>query len=312
MITAQNTSELRAFNRNAFQKFGGVEELLSRYLKQVLLAQTMKTRREAAVKVLLALTDLEQQVRSGVLTLEELATKNTHVQSKEIKEAVKWLEGGDARLITPVEKDGAVGYELAHERLIRAVMEQANRELTDVSRGNQLLERRVNEWLGNNRNRRYLLPWRELWFIARNKSHWRRKREEKQRLLALSRRRIYRFASLLIAFALMVVSFTGWLWLTPQGQIQQVWWNITNPWDEHLGKINDNTAAEVAVAIAKYGKWQYAFKLVHEHIESDGARTSFLREFSRVVSRQHNTNQAEAQLKQALTLAEQIDSSYFE
>ena len=139
MITAQNTSELRAFNGNAFQKFGGVEELLSRYLQEVLLAQTMKTRREAAVKVLLALIDLEQQVRSGVLTLEELAAKNPHVQSQEIKAAVKWLERGDVRLITPVEKDNSMGYELAHERLIGAVMKQANQELTNVSRANHLL-----------------------------------------------------------------------------------------------------------------------------------------------------------------------------
>ncbi len=263
MITAQNTSELRAFNHNAFQKFEGVEELLSRYLQEVLRVQTMKTRREAAVKVLLALIDLEQQVRSGVLTLEELVEK-TSIPRKEIKAAVKWLERGDVRLITPVEKDNSVGYELAHERLIGAVMKQANQELTNVSRANQLLERRVNEWLGNNRSRRYLLPWWELRFIERNKSHWGRKREEKQRLLFLSRRWIYRFASVFIVFALMVVSFIGWLQFTPQGQIQRVLWSITNPWDKHLEKIDDEKAAEVAVAIAKYGKWEDAFKLVRE------------------------------------------------
>ncbi len=311
MITAQNTSELRAFNGNAFQKFGGVEELLSRYLQEVLLAQTMKTRREAAVKVLLALIDLEQQVRSGVLTLEELAAKNPHVQSQEIKAAVKWLERGDVRLITPVEKDNSMGYELAHERLIGAVMKQANQELTNVSRANQLLERRVNEWLGNNRSHRYLLPWWELRFIEKNKSHWGSKREKKQHLLARSRRRIYRFASVFIVFALMVVSFTGWLQFTPQGQIYRVYWSITNPWDKHFRNIDDDPAAEVAVAIANYGKWEYAFQLVREHIESDGAKESFLREFSKVVPLQHNTNQAETQLKEALALAKEIEDSYF-
>ncbi len=302
MITAQNTSELRVFNRKAFQKLGGVEELLSRYLQEVLRAQTMKTRREAAMKVLLALTDLEQQVRSEVLTLEELAAKNPHVQSQEVKAAVKWLV--DVRLITPVEKDNSEGYELAHERLIGAVMEQANQELTNVSRANQLLERRVNEWLGNNCSHRYLLPWGELWFIERNKSHWGSKRKEKQRLLARSRRRIYRFASVFIVFALMMVSFIGWLKFTPQGQIHWVYWSITNPWDKHLVKISDEKAAEVAVAIANYGKWEYALKLVQEHIEEDRARASFLSEFSKVITQQHN-------LEPALALAKDIENSSY-
>ena len=86
-------------------------------------------------------------------------------------------------------------------------------------------------------------------------------------------------------------------------QATQVRWSITNPLDKHLGNINDDIAAKVAVVIAKEGRWQYAFKLVQEHIKDSEDQQSFLSEFSRVVTRD-NTNQAQAQLKKALALAE--------
>ncbi len=307
MITAQTGQQLRAFNRKAFQQFRGVEALLSRYLQRALLALGSKAQREAAVKVLVALTDLDQQVRSGVLTLEELERKlKPNLSSQEIKQAVNWLERGDVRLISPVE--GTVGYELAHERLIPAVMQQAKLQLNTASRANQLLERRVNEWLSNNRDSRYLFSWWELLLIERQKPYlvWGSKREQKQGLLTLSWGRIYRLAGMVIGAVLMAASFLGWLWFTPQGQIQQVRWSIDNPFGSSLERVSDWTAVDAAVAIAKDGKWQYAFELVREQVQQDEARKDFLKEFSRVVPRD-NSNQAQAQLKRALALAREID-----
>ncbi|TVQ22591.1 MAG: NACHT domain-containing protein, partial [Leptolyngbya sp. DLM2.Bin15] len=72
MIERQQGDDVRAFNRMAFQKFGGVEGLLSRFLDRTLDARALPQQRDAAVKTLLALTDLERQVRSGVLTVAEL------------------------------------------------------------------------------------------------------------------------------------------------------------------------------------------------------------------------------------------------
>ena len=308
MITAQTGQQLRAFNRKAFQQFGGVEALLSRYLQRALLALGSKAQREAAVNVLVELTDLDQQVRSGVLTLEELERKlKPNLSSQEIKQAVNWLERGDVRLIAPVE--GTVGYELAHERLIPAVMQQAKLQLNTASRANQLLDRRVNEWLGNNRDSRYLFSWWELLLIERQKPYlvWGSKREQKQRLLTLSWRKIYRLAGMVIGAVLMAASFLGWLWFTPQGQIQQVWWSIDNPFGSSLERVDDWTAVDAAVAIAKDGKWQYAFKLVEEQVEHYEAQTNFLWGFSRVIPRQKNTKQAKAQLKRSLALAQEID-----
>ena len=313
MIEGQNIPQLRAFNRRAFEKFGGAEELLSRYLKQALRASGSKAQRKAAVKVLLALTDLDQPVRSEELTLEELKAKLTpNLPSQEIKQAVNWLKGGKVRLINPVDKDGAVGYELAHECLIPAIIKQSDRELTAASRANQLLERRLKEWLRNNRSNRYLFSWWELWSIERKKPYlvWGRKIAGKQQLLALSRQLIYKIAALVIGVVLTVASFSGWLWLTPQGQIQQVRWSISNPFSSPLELVRDHLAVKAAVALGKDGRWQSAFKLVKEHVQDHGARGYFLKKFSTVIVLQENPNQAKAQLKQALALAQEIKDPY--
>ncbi len=59
MITRQSAGEERAFTRSAFQKLGGVEGLLERFLTRALDARETPPRRQAATKALLALTDSE-------------------------------------------------------------------------------------------------------------------------------------------------------------------------------------------------------------------------------------------------------------
>ena len=156
-IEGQKTQELKAFNRNAFQKIGGIEGLMTRFLNKTLDARVTSMQRQAAVKVLLAMTDLDRNVRAGVLTVEDLQTKlKGTTTSSEIVEATTWLASGGVRLISSVQRDGLVGYELAHERLIPALREVAGKEFTTAERANQLLDRRVNEWLGNYHSSRYL------------------------------------------------------------------------------------------------------------------------------------------------------------
>ena len=75
MITRQSTGEERAFTRNAFQKLGGVEGLLERFLTRALDARETPQRRQAVTKALLALTDLERNTRAGALTLDDLRRK---------------------------------------------------------------------------------------------------------------------------------------------------------------------------------------------------------------------------------------------
>src|SRR5262249_55243642 len=72
MIDGQKLKEERAFNEKTFRKLGGVEGLLERFLTRALDARETEQRRQAAVKVLLALTDLDRNTRAGVLTMAEL------------------------------------------------------------------------------------------------------------------------------------------------------------------------------------------------------------------------------------------------
>src|SRR5262245_49120740 len=147
MITRQSAGEERAFTRIAFQKLGGIEGLLERFLARALDARETPPRRQAATKALLALTDLERNTRAGALTLDDLRHKlGDALSDSELKEAVGWLSRGDVRLAVPVKRDDIEGYELAHERLIPALRRIANKELTEADRANLLVDRRANEW----------------------------------------------------------------------------------------------------------------------------------------------------------------------
>lgn len=156
MMSREPNEENRRFDRLAFQKLGGVDGLLGRSLQRSLDAIPGKSERERALEVLLALTDLERNVRSKALSVVQLQgmTEKVHGSPSEVGEAVRWLS--ESRLITPGESGGAVVYELAHERLIPALRQVADQELSAANQANLLLERRVNEWLGSGKGQRYL------------------------------------------------------------------------------------------------------------------------------------------------------------
>ena len=267
MIERQTADELRAFNRSAFEKFGGVEGLLQRFLERTLEARVTDGQRQSVVKVLLALTDLERQVRAGMLTAAELTAKlQGSAKAEEVEEALCWLVRGDVRLITPQEKEGVVAYELAHERLIPALMRQAGKELSAVDKANQLMDRRVNEWLGNRCDRRYYFGVRELWLLRQQQPYlvWGAKREQKEKLLRLSRRRVYGGFSALLALVIVVSSLFGWLNFSTSGQVQKMQWQLSRLVREtSSGEI----IAEAAVAFAKNDQWERAFAIATQELQ---------------------------------------------
>ena len=65
MIKGQRTTEERAFTRTAYQRLGGLEGLLERFLSRALQARETEARRQATIKVLLALIDLRAQCPRG-------------------------------------------------------------------------------------------------------------------------------------------------------------------------------------------------------------------------------------------------------
>ena len=226
--TERQDSQLQAFNRTAFQKIGGIEGLMTRYLKTTLDARVIPHQREAAIKVLLAMTNLERNVRVGALTIENIQQKTQGTLTQgEIVEAVTWLASGGVRLITTIEQDGDVRYELAHERLIPALREVAGKEVSSADRANQLLDRRVNEWLGNQKSDRYLFNWQELRLFQQQKPYlvWGTNKIHKEKLLKCSWRKLYRqLVAVAMALIFCLVGI-GW-WHTPWGQIQQVRWEL--------------------------------------------------------------------------------------
>ena len=304
MIERQKGDDLRAFNRSAFQKFGGVEGLLTRFLERTLDARIIPQQRQAAVKVLLALTDLDRQVRAGVLTLADLQTQlQASAKAEDVVEATTWLARSDVRLITPQDKDGTVGYELAHERLIPALMRLAGKELSEADRANRLLEQRVNEWLGNQQRRRYLLSWGELRQIERQRPYlvWGPKRPQKEKLLRLSRRYTYGGLGAIGIIALGLVLIWGWLWLTPPGQIQRVRWLLAGEAQRY--------PEEVAIAMVKSGQVGRGFAVVADHVSSSEPQSRFISVVAAAVPRLSNLAQAQDWLTRCLVVVNDIDAA---
>jgi formylglycine-generating enzyme required for sulfatase activity len=208
VVAQQPEVGLRKFTRAAYQRLGGFEGLLEKYLGDVIGGRESREQRETAVAVLAALCDFETYQRAGAWTLPELQAKVKH-PSAAVEEAVRWLASPGVRLITPVTRGEDEAFEVVHEKLIPAVQRQAHGVLGDLARADALLGRRVNEWLGNNRDARYLFSRREYRLIRKHvpQLSWGRNREAKEELLKASRRRFRRTASLWaggVALALLV------------------------------------------------------------------------------------------------------------
>lgn len=268
MIAGQKAQEERAFNEKTFQKLGGVEGLLERFLNRALDARETDARRQAAVKTLLALTDLDRNTRAGALTTAELEEKlQDNLPPGEIAEAIQWLSRGDVRLIVPVKRKEAggkevEGYELAHERLIPALRRIAGKQLGDADRAEQLLDRRTNEWLGSGRHSRYLFSWSELRLINKHRQliAWGKERQVKESLLAASQRRFH----LLYAAAglAMLLAYFGWI-----GWNSNVWqtYLIKRELQAYGKKLNEPAVLGlIAQAFAYEGDSRIAFQVVDQ------------------------------------------------
>ncbi len=310
MVRKQKQPEQRAFSRTAFQRLGGMEGLLNRYLEetlQTLRLQGHQSLYQTTIQVLLALTDRERLVRAGV---QSMATLQTTLQGLagpgEVVTAVNWLASGEVRLLTPVEQNQEAGYELAHERLIPALLRLAGKELKETERANQLLERRVNEWLGNQRRRRYLLSLRELWLIRRYRSQltWGANCRQKEALIQQSWR-VWR-QGLWAGLAMVLLVLLGWLgWLTP---LFQQWHLKQQLASLSLSRsIQSDFRVEAATALAMNRSWNPAQAVMRDLGATDpvhaGYAWSRAAEIALVLQ---ETDRAKEMLVQARTSANQI------
>ncbi len=235
MISRETEEGRRSFDKGAFLKLGGVEGLLGRSLTRSLAAMPIKAERDRILEVLLALTDLERNVRAGAFSVAGLRGMEGKVQGtpEEVGATVNWLV--EARLITPVEGDDGPGneqaseqvYELAHERLIPALRQVANRELTEANRANLLLDQRVNEWIGSGKNGRYLFGLGELRLLRRQRGFlaWGQRELQKRELVRRSWGRGRLNLGLLSTPVVVGVMFGVWSHMPP-GQIQWARWQL--------------------------------------------------------------------------------------
>ncbi len=93
---------------------------------------------------------------------------------------------------------------------------------------------------------------------------------------------------------------------TPQGEIQQVRWELNR-----LSEIveNDEAAAEIAIAISKDGDLKKAQTIIANKIDSARSKAEALSAIAKAIGQLNQPQQASKLLKQALTAANQIDSS---
>ena len=175
-----------------------------------------------------------------------------------------------------------------------------------LSPANQLLNRRVNEWLGNQYSPRYLFNWRELRLIQQQKPYlvWGTNERHKKRLLNRSWKRLYRQ---LMALAIVLVFFIvgmGW-WYSPGGQIQQVRWELGR-----LGKrVGYEYRQEAAVAFVKDGRYEQAMAIANS-INSSVNKAEALRALAETYIKLENNPEAVELLQLALTSAQSIDNSF--
>jgi galactitol-specific phosphotransferase system IIB component len=242
MIVGQNAFDRRRFDRSSFQRLGGFEGLLNRYLERILKYRDTEERRQSTIKVLLALTDLDNNIRVGVLTESELQQKlATNLSSVEINEALQWLIRPDVRLITLRPKGDEQGFELVHDRIIAAIRRLADKTLTEMDQANLLLQRRTNEWFGNDRSPRFLLNWRDYRQIMKQEPYltWQPNKFHKEELISCSRRR---YRNRVVGIMGFILLFGAVYKLNHLSQVQL--WRVKQELLEISGKVRQREIQE--------------------------------------------------------------------
>ncbi len=310
VISSQKMSEKRAFKKNALQKIGEIEGLLYQYLSERLKLREKSTptsQTEKLMKVLLEFVDGNELTRSGAFTIRELQENLKPIPPQEISEAITWL--ALERLITPSQQEEETAYELAHEKMIPAVMKLSGKILPKAYKANELLNKKVRVWMENNYSPRYLLGIRDLWLIESHKRYliWGNKERQKQQFLQQSKRRLYRNLGILGTILLLLMTGWGWLHYTTPGQLWQIRQELAY-WGEKVR--DDDYQSKAAIAFAKDGQVKQMTALLEE-IDDSYYKAEALSAIVEVSSQLSDSTEALTPLKEALTVAQQIDDSNF-
>jgi len=309
IVAKQSAEERRHFNNTTLQRLGGLEGLLNRFLEQTLKSRETSERRKSCLKVLLALIDLDSNLRAGVLTAKELKNKLADsLKNGDVSEAIEWLSKPEVRLITPRKKGDEAGFELAHERLIPAIRRLAGKTLTAADQANQLLQQRVNEWLSNDRLPRYHFSRAELRKINRQKAYltWGKQQKQKKELLSLSQKR-YTVQNRL-AVGIMLLSLIGYI-LNQRPEAQMYWLK------EELVELNHNLKSaeqqqQSAITLSQLGDLQRAIKLA-QGISDARHKVNTLQALATTALTLKETDLTNTLLQQAITAAQRLSGAEY-
>lgn len=158
-----------SFTEKGFRQLGGIEGLLQSFIEEQLALPNSFNKNNDVLHCLLALIDLNTNLRAGQITVQKIQARLvSSFNFENLQTILDWLES--LRLVNKIQsKNSDIKYELAHERLIEPIRNIENITGSDSRKATQLLERRTNEWMSNFYSNRYILTFTELKFIQRNK-----------------------------------------------------------------------------------------------------------------------------------------------
>ena len=310
VIGKQGLSENRKFEKAALNKIGRFEGLLYQYLEERLSFREQsvnKTQKEAVINVLLALIDSNGLTRAGAFSVVQLQEKLSTINPKEVRDSLRWLE--QERLITPLTQDEETVYQLAHERMIPAVMKLSGKILPKAYKANELLNKQVKFWMESDYNSRYLLGWRELWLIKRQQASllWGDKQVQKQKLIQKSQERLFLFVGVIGLIFLLGIGGWGGLNHTEAGQLWQIRRNLATETEK---ATNPSAKTQAVEAFAKDGDLPQSLTIAN-HITDNRFKAEALSAIAEAYIKLNQPEEAAKLLKLALDSDNQIPDDIF-
>jgi len=245
--------------------------------------------------------------RAGAFSVAQLQEKLSTINPQDVRDSLRWLE--QERLVTPLTHDEETVYQLAHERMIPAVMKLSGKMLPKAYQANELLNKQVKFWMESNYNSRYLLGWRELWLIKRQQAYllWGDKQSQKQKLIQKSQERLFLFGGVIGLIFLLGVGTWGGLNYTEAGQIWQIRRDLAT-WTEQVN-IAENQAQAVT-AFAKDGNLSQAFNIANQIKDNDNSKARALSAIAEAIGKLNQPEEGAKLLKLTLDSANQIKEDY--
>jgi tetratricopeptide (TPR) repeat protein len=303
VIAGLPDSKQRAFNRESVKMSGGVEGLLERYLQRSLAA--VPHLREPATKILLTLIDLNQDARAGALSSKEISNRlEGTILQKTLTDALNWVADPRVRLVFSFSRHDQVVYQIVHERLIPALKKTAFGILGESGRANEILNKRVREWLDHGRSERYLLTWAEWRLVLKQRSFvvWGANQQQKEEFLRLTLAQWRRRAMTAGCLVLLAGGVTLFVY-SRAGQIFSAKWELRTYLN---GDVSSGTREAIVAQLRMSRPLLNQARMAAESIREPFFKARALESLAEALAKEGDTKQAAAMFKQTWKEVEKI------